>query len=211
MLVLGNSKNAHRLSTQGPADAEDRITTNVEQTAPGKLWLQANVYRIERLEWEREGACHAANRANAAAVEKLPQLGGAGMMRPHEAFHETDVFRSAEGYDFFRLSSRGRERLLAEDVLPSFRRLPSPFAVQGIGQWVIDSVDIRVIQQRFITAVGPGNACGRSRRPCPAQRAAGDGDQIAMRGPGKRRQQPIIDVGNAQNTPAKLLFHAPSL
>src|SRR5438445_6088143 len=182
MLVLGSSKDAHRLGAEGPANAKDRIAANVEQAAPGELWLQANVCRVERLEWEGEGACHAANRANAAAVEKLPQFCGAGMMRPHESFHEADVFRAAEGYDSLRLSGRGCERLLAQDVLPSFRGLPSPFAMQGVGQWVIDGVDILVIQQRFITPVGSRNACGRSRRPSAVQRAPCDVSPVGGRG-----------------------------
>src|SRR5262249_23961093 len=157
MPVFGAGVNALRLGPHGPADAEDRITTDVEQAAAGEFWLEADVVRIERLHVESKRTHDAPHLTDATAVEELPQFPRTGMVRPHEAVQEADAPGLADLDDALGLGGGGGQWLFAKDVLAALRRLDRPFAVQRVRQWDVDGVNRWIVEQGLVAAVGDGN------------------------------------------------------
>ena len=78
--------------------------------------------------------------------------------------------------DLAGLGGIGGERLFAQHVLAGLERGPSPPAVQAVGQRVVDSVQIRVGDQRLVTVVHPSDVVlggkGLSARTSRAATAA---------------------------------------
>jgi hypothetical protein len=53
---------------------------------------------------------------------------------------------------------RERNRLLAEHVLPVLHRRRRPRHVKMVGEWVVDRVDLAVLEHRFVRSVRLGDA-----------------------------------------------------
>ena len=79
------------------------------------------------------------------------------------------------GHQLLRLGRGKGDRLLAEHVLARLERADRPGNVQMVGQRIVNRLDLRVGQQRFVGAVGAGNP--QLRRP---PRSARDCSREAM-------------------------------
>src|SRR6185295_13097488 len=110
---------------------------------------------------------------------------------------------------FPSLGRGSRKRFLAKNVLAALGGFARPFAVKVIGQGNVDGVDVRVVEHRFIAAMSDGNASRVRRGLGFVFRSAGNGAQFRIDGAAKARNEPFVDLRNAQDAPTK--FHdAPS-
>ena len=96
--------------------------------------------------------------------------------------------------------------LLAQDVLAALGGFLGPLGVQGVGERVVDDVDFGVVEEFFIAAVGFGDAGCFGRGLSLGERAAGDAVKLDVGGFLERRQEPVVDLGDAENAPAGFLF-----
>ena len=98
------------------------------------------------------------------------------MVQVHEGFEDGDViFLGGLGHLIEAVERNGR-RLFAEDVLAGFGGAHGPLGVHGVGQRVVDDVDVGVGEQRFVAAEGFGNALLGGVCLSGFFAAAGDGD-----------------------------------
>src|SRR5260370_2919733 len=82
-----------------------------------------------------------------------------------------------------------------------FGCLPRPFVMEGVGQRNINRLDFGIVQQLLIASIRHRNVCLGRCRLGTLQRPAGNCSQLSVLRLGKRRQQPLSDVGNSENSP----------
>lgn len=92
-------------------------------------------------------------------------------------------------------------------MLAGLRGFDRPLAVQRVGQRDVDDVDVGVGEERFIAAVGLGNAFVIGIGSRFGRVAAGDCDEFAARGLANRVNQGVVDVGGGEQSPADLVRH----
>src|SRR5262245_39326416 len=114
--ILSRCKRPYRLLAECPANAVNRIATNIEQTSTTGLALQANVLCFHR-QLECEDGVDSFHAADGARIKQLPQLSRPRMMRPHEAIHQFYAFGPAIVSDRRGCPCVRRQRLFAKDVL----------------------------------------------------------------------------------------------
>ena len=193
---------ARRLGAQEEAPGHDGVAADVVEAAAADVGLVADVGGIEIVVAEEH--LHRAQRADAALPHQLAGAQPLRMEAHHERFGDQHLARRRA--QLRRLLRRQRDRLFAQHVLARGRGLQRERHVQVIGQRIVDRLDLGIGEQRFVRAVGLGNAervggvrgaglVARGDRP--------DLEQAALQHAGQHALPP--DLRGAQHAPDHFL------
>lgn len=85
--------------------------------------------------------------------EKVPHLGGPGVVHPHGTIHELDPIRFASLNDDIKLGGVESNRLLEKQVLLLLGNEDSPVDMQAGGQGHVDGIDVWIVKDALIGTV----------------------------------------------------------
>ena len=128
-----------------------------------------------------------------------------GMMEKGKRLEDGDTVVPGGGFHRLQVLQGGHQRLLAHDVLAGPGGANGPFGVQGVGQRVVDGVDLRILNQLLVAAVGPWDPVCRGIGLGLFQTAAGHRRQPAAPGTLHGSHHGHVDPGRRQQTPADLV------
>ena len=93
-----------------------------------------------------------------------------------------------------------REGFLAQHVLARLERGDGPVAVQAVGQWVVDGVDLGVVDQLLVAVMDPVHVMLGGERNGAVAVAGGHGDHRRLLGaPGRLDQRGGGDLGRPED------------
>src|SRR5581483_5113398 len=128
-----------------------------------------------------EGGADEPHRPDRALVDQLAQAPRLRRVAVHERFRDEQPGLLGRVEHGLRLLRVGGQRLLAEHVLAGLERPDRPLAVERVRQRDVDRLDVRILEQRLVRAVGALDPplARECLRPPPL--AARDRDQVDLR------------------------------
>ena len=124
-------------------------------------------------------------------------------MTVHEALLDDDTCNGSGAGNAIHIAGIERQRLFAQYVLPRGDRRERPRDVLGVGQWDVDRVDARIIEQRLVAGDGARHG-PRTRVGVRAREvAAGHRHQLAAAGQAHGRDYAAIDARRPENAPTE--------
>ena len=132
--------------------AVDRVAAAVHQRAAGQVEVVPDVARV--LDGEARPALHVPHRPQLG--DELAQAARQRVVAIVHGLHHDQAGGRGGLRDLRRLAGVGRERLLAQHVLPGLDRPQRPRPVQRVRQRVVNGVDVRGGQHLLVGPVGGG-------------------------------------------------------
>nr|POE89848.1 hypothetical protein CFP56_20317 [Quercus suber] len=140
-------------------DPGEGVDAEVEQGAAGEGRVHHAVRVVEgRLGDLADGQVGGGARhgAEAAGRDDVPDVDGQGEVARPDGLHEEEVLLPRQLDQDLELSGVGREGLLAQHVLARFEAEPHVLVVVRVRGRDVDDVDVGVLDELFIAAVGFG-------------------------------------------------------
>lgn len=140
-------------------DPSERIDAKVKESAAGEVRVHDAVGGAVFLgDVVAEGAiCYdAVHGAEVAALDKSADSNTEREVPCPDGFHEEEIFFSSEADEFFELHGVGGKDLLAEDIFPRGEGEHAILVMMGVWGGDVDAVDVGVLDEGFIGAVGGG-------------------------------------------------------
>ena len=91
--------------------------------------------------------------SDGAVAHQLDQAAGLGVVAVHERLHQQPALAVGDVEGLLHVGRAPPQRLLAKHVLAGLECADSPLNVHRVGERDVDGVDVRIGQQRVISAV----------------------------------------------------------
>ena len=171
-----------------------RVYAKIPVCTAAHLRLQADVVLILRRQIEVQPPLNHLQLAPFVALQRLHDLPRLRVVKILDGLEDNFARRLPRRLDAVKLLFVGDQGLFAKHVLSRLQRSDCPLLVHGIGERVVDYVDIIGTNELLIAAIGSANVLLVGVGLCLLQAAACHRDKLAACGLAQRPEHRVVDL-----------------